>query len=266
MQTGESSGLFIFIQQADAASFVVILLLLFMSVITWYLMLTKFIQQWRANRLIAQSSDIFWSAPSLSAASLSLEQHAGVDSFTRMARQGIDATAHYREYVHCPLVGPSEQPDKPQPDKPDEGVTLSEFVTRALRRAIALETAQLESGLTMLASIAGTAPFVGLFGTVWGIYHALINIGASGQNTIDAVAGPLGEALIMTAAGLAVAIPAVLGYNALVRSNRVALFHLDSLAYDLHAYLTTGARINTQHFAVRNKVESLSVKQAGATS
>jgi len=261
MQTGESSGLFIFIQQADAASFVVILLLLLMSVITWYLMLTKFIQRWQANRLLAQSSDIFWGAPSLSAASLSLEQHAGVDSFTRMARQGIDATAHYREYVHCPLVGPGEQSDKP-----DEGVTLSEFVTRALRRAIALETAQLESGLTMLASIAGTAPFVGLFGTVWGIYHALINIGASGQNTIDAVAGPLGEALIMTAAGLAVAIPAVLGYNALVRSNRVALFHLDSLAYDLHAYLTTGARINTQHFAVRNKVEALSVKQAGATS
>lgn len=255
MQTGESSGLFIFIQQADAASFVVILLLLLMSVITWYLMLTKFIQRWQANRLLAQSSDIFWRAPSLSAASLSLEQHAGVDSFTRMARQGIDATAHYREYV----LGE-------QSDKPDEGVTLSEFVTRALRRAIALETARLESGLTILASIAGTAPFVGLFGTVWGIYHALINIGASGQNTIDAVAGPLGEALIMTAAGLAVAIPAVLGYNALVRSNRVALFHLDSLAYDLHAYLTTGARINTQHFAVRNKVESLSVKQAGVTS
>lgn len=255
MQTSESSGLFIFIQQADAASFVVILLLLLMSVITWYLMLTKFIQGWRATKLIAQSADIFWRAPSLSAASLSLKQHAGVDSFTRMARQGIDATAHYREYV------PSQQPDKP-----DEGVTLSEFVTRALRRAIALETARLESGLTILASIAGTAPFVGLFGTVWGIYHALINIGASGQNTIDAVAGPLGEALIMTAAGLAVAIPAVLGYNALVRSNRVALFHLDSLAYDLHAYLTTGARINTQHFAARKKVESLSVKQAGATS
>ncbi len=255
MQTGESSGLFIFIQQADAVSFVVILLLLLMSVITWYLILTRFIQRRQANRLIAQSSDIFWDASSLSAASLSLEQHTGVDSFTRMARQGIDATAHYREYV------PSEQSDKP-----DEGVTLSEFVTRALRRAIALETARLESGLTMLASIAGTAPFVGLFGTVWGIYHALINIGASGQNTIDAVAGPLGEALIMTAAGLVVAIPAVLGYNALVRSNRVALFHLDSLAYDLHAYLTTGARINTQHFAARKKVESLPVKQAGTTS
>jgi biopolymer transport protein ExbB len=254
MQTGDSSGLLRFIQQADAASFIVIILLLLMSVITWYVMLTKFIQRLRANKLIAQSSDIFWSAPSISAASLNLEQHGGVNSFTRIVRQGIDSTAHYREYI------PSEQPGKP-----DEGVTLSEFVTRALRRAIALETAQLESGLTMLASIAGTAPFIGLFGTVWGIYHALINIGMHGQSTLDAVAGPLGEALIMTAAGLAVAIPAVLGYNALVRSNRMALFHLDSLAYDLHAYLTTGARINGQHFAIRNKVDTLSIKQAGTT-
>jgi biopolymer transport protein ExbB len=96
----------------------------------------------------------------------------------------------------------------------------------------------------MLASVGSTAPFVGLFGTVWGVYHALINIGMSGQGTLDKVAGPVGEALIMTAAGLAVAIPAVLAYNTLVRSNRLVLAQLDSFAHDLFAFLTTGSHVN----------------------
>ena len=99
----------------------------------------------------------------------------------------------------------------------------------------------MESGLTVLASVGSTAPFVGLFGTVWGVYHALINIGMSGQGTLDKVAGPVGEALVMTALGLAVAIPAVLAYNAMVRGNRVVLAQLDSFAHDLFAFLTTGA-------------------------
>ncbi|MGP1692698.1 MAG: MotA/TolQ/ExbB proton channel family protein, partial [Giesbergeria sp.] len=95
-----------------------------------------------------------------------------------------------------------------------------------------------------LASVGSTAPFLGLFGTVWGIYHALIAIGTSGQSTIDKVAGPVGEALIMTALGLAVAIPAVLGYNALVRGNKFILVRMNSFAHDLHAYFVTGARIS----------------------
>ena len=97
----------------------------------------------------------------------------------------------------------------------------------------------------MLASVGSTAPFVGLFGTVWGIYHALMGIGAAGQATIDKVAGPIGEALIMTALGLAVAIPAVLGYNALVRGNKAILTKLNRFAHDLHAYLVTGARVRS---------------------
>jgi len=95
----------------------------------------------------------------------------------------------------------------------------------------------------VLASVGSTAPFVGLFGTVWGIYHALVAIGTAGQATIDKVAGPVGEALIMTALGLAVAIPAVLGYNALVRGNKGVLFKLNRFAHDLHGHFVTGARV-----------------------
>ena len=240
----------IFLAGADAASMTIMFLLLAMSIATWYLILSKFLQRWRNQKLIVLAVGHFWHASSVSAASPHLARHAGGDSFSRMAQQGIAAAAHYRQHIS---------------GKQDEGVTLSEFMTRALRRAIALETTRQEFGLTILASIAGTAPFVGLFGTVWGIYHALISIGARGQNTLDAVAGPLGEALIMTAAGLAVAIPAVLGYNALVRSNRIYLSHLDTWAYDLHAYLTTGARINAPHFvADRSAIDSVA-KQAEGT-
>lgn len=106
-------------------------------------------------------------------------------------------------------------------------------------------TARLQAGLAILASVGSTAPFIGLFGTVWGIYHALMSIGSAGQATIDKVAGPIGEALIMTALGLAVAIPAVLGYNALVRGNKFVLTKLNSFAHDLHAYFVTGARVQS---------------------
>ncbi len=228
MQTNNSTGFSAFLAAADGVSITIILLLLLMSVATWYLILAKFIQRWQIQRLIILSADSFWNARSLETAASRLEQQAGADPFSRMARQGIAAAAHCQHHV---------------PDNLGEACTLSEFVTRALRRAIANETARLEAGLTLLASVGSTAPFVGLFGTVWGIYHALIGIGARGQTNLDAVAGPVGEALIMTAAGLAVAIPAVLAYNALVRSNRLILAELDAGAHDLHAYLTTGARV-----------------------
>ena len=127
--------------------------------------------------------------------------------------------------------------------KLDEAGSPAEFITRAMRRVVDEETSRMESGLTVLASVGSTAPFVGLFGTVWGVYHALINIGLSGQGTLDKVAGPVGEALVMTALGLAVAIPAVLAYNTLVRANRVVLAQLDSFAHDLFAFLTTGAHV-----------------------
>ena len=130
--------------------------------------------------------------------------------------------------------------------------------------SIALSTAALESGLTVLASIGSTAPFVGLFGTVWGIYHALVNISVSGMATLDKVAGPVGEALIMTAFGLFVAIPAVLAYNAITRANRVELSELDAFAHDLHAWFATGARIAAVPGAAPRAAEVATGTPAGA--
>jgi biopolymer transport protein ExbB len=118
-----------------------------------------------------------------------------------------------------------------------------ETLTRALRARINRAASRLEFGQTLLASVGSTAPFVGLFGTVWGIYRALLNIAASGQIAIDRVAGPMGEALIMTAFGLAVAIPAVLAYNAFTRVNRIVLAQLDAFAHDLHSTVISGVRL-----------------------
>jgi biopolymer transport protein ExbB len=126
-----------------------------------------------------------------------------------------------------------------------DSLDASDWISRALRNSIDSTTGKLQTGLAVLASVGSTAPFVGLFGTVWGIYHALMKIGAAGQASIDQVAGPIGEALIMTALGLAVAIPAVLGYNALVRGNKHILAKLGRFAHDLHAYHVTGARVTT---------------------
>ena len=120
---------------------------------------------------------------------------------------------------------------------------IKERVSFRLERLVAACGRNMSSGTGVLATIGSTAPFVGLFGTVWGIYHALMSIGAAGQASIDKVAGPIGEALIMTALGLAVAIPAVLGYNALVRGNKFTLAKLGRFAHDLHAFYVTGARV-----------------------
>jgi biopolymer transport protein ExbB len=124
-----------------------------------------------------------------------------------------------------------------------EALNRSEFIDRALRQAVTRESAKLEDGLTLLATVGSTAPFVGLLGTVWGIYHALLAIGASGNAGIEAVAGPVGEALIMTAIGLAVAIPAVIAYNAFNRQNRTTNAKFDTFAHDLHDFFATGARV-----------------------
>ena len=150
-----------------------------------------------------------------------------VEPFSHLVRHGLRAAEQYRTRGAQGLVetGPAD-----------------DFLTRSLRRAIEQTTARMESGLTVLASIGSAAPFVGLFGTVWGIYHALLAIGMSGQGTLDKVAGPVGEALIMTAIGLAVAIPAVLAYNAFTRNNRVVLSELDAFAHDVFTFMSTGHR------------------------
>ena len=211
--------------QGDEITHVVAYLLLAMSLLSWYFILSK---AWTALR-IRQSSgalDAFWKAPSLDEA---VKLLVNVD----------------REKVYAPLAlhGIEAANVSGQPGSLNAGIDPGELITRTLRREITRATSRLEAGLTILASVGATAPFVGLLGTVWGIYHALEAVSLAGTVQIDKVAGPVGESLIMTALGLTVAIPAVLAYNAFTRVNRVTLAELDAFAHDIHAHLTTGARV-----------------------
>jgi biopolymer transport protein ExbB len=198
-----------FIAQTDGVGKFLLVMLLAMSVLSWYLIVVKALAGWLERRRSNGFLELFSRSPSTSVVRRHLEETRQDDSFSRLASHAVSA----------------------------RGRGDGEFLIRAMRRVMDEETVRHESGLTALASVGATAPFVGLFGTVWGVYHALVNIGLSGQGTLDKVAGPVGEALIMTALGLAVAIPAVLAYNAFVRANRVVLARLDAFAHDLLAVL-----------------------------
>jgi biopolymer transport protein ExbB len=221
---GTALGLGHFWAQADALIRFTAWLLLAMSVGSWFVILWKALAWWRVRRA-AHALEAFWQARSIDEAVAQLKPLDGEQIFVPLAASAA-ATA----------TAPAGD------DTLSAQMNRSEWLTRALRQRINEAAARLEAGLTFLASVGATAPFVGLFGTVWGIYHALIGIAATGAISIEKVAGPVGEALIMTAFGLAVAIPAVLGYNAFTRVNRLVLAQLDGFAHDLHAYFTVGAR------------------------
>ena len=213
--------------QGDFVSRSVAILLLLMSVASWAVIIIKALALVKMKKY-ASKAEGFWHSEDLGIALDKLGMEAD-NPFRTMALEGREAVAHHRKTC----------------DHLHDTLDISDWVSRTLRNSIDDSTARFQSGLAILASVGSTAPFVGLFGTVWGIYHALIAIGTSGHSTIDKVAGPVGEALIMTALGLAVAIPAVLGYNALVRGNKFILVRMNSFAHDLHAYFVTGARIST---------------------
>jgi len=230
-----------FWSQGDYISHLVALILIAMSVLTWTVLILKIIAHAR-QKIFSQRIELFWHSPSLKEGMKTLGTTAN-NAFFLLAQDGIDSVHHLnRSSEHPHHSGPDHGDEKQLHDQLD----LSDWVTRALRNSAESSLARLQSGLTFLASIGSTAPFIGLFGTVWGIYHALARIGASGQTSLDQVAGPIGEALIMTALGLAVAIPAVLAYNALVRTNKKIASALNRFAYDLHAYLVTGARVEAK--------------------
>jgi biopolymer transport protein ExbB len=213
-------------QQGDIVTKAVAVLLLAMSLASWMVIIIKALDLVKYKKQANVAGD-FWHSEDFAAGLAKLGNDVA-NPFRQIALEGREATAHHRNtkaHLH-------------------DSLDVSDWVTRCLRNTIDEFTAKAQAGLAILASVGSTAPFVGLFGTVWGIYHALLSIGASGQATIDKVAGPVGEALIMTALGLAVAIPAVLGYNALVRGNKSVLGKLNSFAHDLHAYFVTGARVN----------------------
>ncbi len=205
----------------------VLIILVIMSLGTWYIMITKYFEQARlfaANRAATRD---FWTKPTVSEGAQSLKS---TSPFRYIADTGIAATEHHEGTL-------------------TESIDLNEWVTMSIQRSVELITSRLQGGLAFLATVGSTAPFVGLFGTVWGIYHALTAIGIAGQASIDKVAGPVGEALIMTAIGLATAVPAVLGYNWLVRRNKGATERVRNFSSDLHSILLGGVRVGTQAVA-----------------
>ena len=228
METTQALGWANFFSQSDAVGKGLLVVLLIMSVTTWYFIASKAVHTYSVRRRTAAFLARFWDAASLEVVARDLEEHHPDEPFSHLAWHAIVAARHHEHHGANRL---------------NEAGSAADFLSRAMRRVLDEETARLESWLTVLASIGSTAPFIGLFGTVWGVYHALVSIGMSGQGTLDKVAGPVGEALIMTALGLAVAIPAVLAYNACVRSNRMVLAKLDAYAHDLFAFLTTGSHV-----------------------
>ena len=217
------------IHHFDFLAWAVFLILLTMSLLSWYFIVANFIRNMMVRNRADKVIGAFWNTPSAQDAIREMEQQPKGEPFSKIALDCASAAAHHQRSDGGKLA---------------ESLNRSEFIDRALRQAVARESLRLEGGLTLLATVGSSAPFVGLLGTVWGIYHALIRIGASGNASIGAVAGPVGEALIMTAFGLFTAIPAVLAYNFFVRSNRLTYAKFDEFAHDLHDFFATGARVD----------------------
>jgi biopolymer transport protein ExbB len=219
-----------FIVQSDGVGKTLLTILVLMSIASWTIIAIKGLNAVLRRSRSDSFLTFFWNATSLQAVEQQLVRQAPQDPFSHLTHQAISAQAHHAKYGAAKLK---------------EAGSGAEFVTRTIKKVLDEETTRLENGLTLLATVGATAPFVGLFGTVWGVYHALIAIGMSGAGTLDKVAGPVGEALIMTGLGLAVAIPAVMGYNWLTRSNRVVLSKLDAFAYELLTFVLMGQTLSS---------------------
>ena len=201
-------------KQGDFVARGTLITLLLMSIGTWYIAIAKLIEQAKLYRQATESAK-FWKAQTVPEGIRSLHEQS---AFRYIAEQGTRAAEHHKGTLM-------------------EQVDLNAWISMSVQRAVDRIGNRLQNGLAFLATVGSTAPFVGLFGTVWGIYHALTAIGIAGQASIDKVAGPVGEALIMTAFGLAVAVPAVLGYNWLVRRNKVAMELVRHFGGELHVLL-----------------------------
>lgn len=232
-----SLGFAHFLAHGDGVARFILGVLLVMSVGTWYLIVAKGIQVFRLRRRGKVFLDAFWKAPNLEAVARRIREDGVTEPFSHLVHHGFTAI---EQYSRC-RTGHGSGGECASARLIDSGAA-DELLTRALKRAIEEDRSRLEFGQTFLATVASSAPFVGLFGTVWGIYHALIAISLSGQSTLDKVAGPVGEALIMTGIGLAVAVPAAIAYNIFARANRNVLSRLNAFAYDVFVFLTTGVK------------------------
>ena len=197
-----------------------LIILVIMSMGSWYVIFTKLFEQRAMLKSATSSADSFWKASSVKAGVTALEEGS---AFRYIAEQGIKAADHHEGTMV-------------------ESIDKHTWIGMSIQRAVDNINSRLQDGLAFLATVGSTAPFVGLFGTVWGIYHALTAIGVSGQASIDKVAGPVGEALIMTAFGLAVAVPAVMGYNWLIRRNKTVMEKVNAFSGDLHNVLLAGKK------------------------
>jgi biopolymer transport protein ExbB len=206
-----------FLAQTDAVGWLVLAALLVLSMLSWYFIVTKTLSNYRAQHEAEAFLSRFRMSP------FQMSEAPTDNAFSRLAGECMRSLADAHSH------------------KLEQAGGLAEFLTRTLNTQIDQEAAEAERGLTVLASAGSAAPYIGLFGTVWGIYHALLQIGLSGQGTLDKVAGPVGEALIMTALGLAVAIPASLAYNAFGRRNRLWLARLEAFAHELYVIMVVKA-------------------------
>jgi biopolymer transport protein ExbB len=209
-----------------------LIILSIMSIGSWYIIVTKIFDQQKIFKQQKETAAKFWKASSIAAGTATLTEGS---PFRFIAESGTKATAHHDGALL-------------------EQIDLSTWVTMSIQRAVDKVQSRLSDGLSFLATVGSTAPFIGLFGTVWGIYGALTNIGMTGNASIDKVAGPVGEALIMTAFGLLVAVPAVLGYNWLLRRNKTAMEDVRSFSADVHSVLISGAMSTSNAAASSKKV------------
>ena len=214
-----------------------LIILAIMSMGSWYIMITKLLDQMKIFKQSKETNQKFWKAPSIAAGSAQLTEGS---PFRFIAETGTKATQHHDGALL-------------------EQIDLSSWVTMQIQRAVDKVQSRLTDGLSFLATVGSTSPFIGLFGTVWGIYNALTNIGMTGNASIDKVAGPVGEALIMTAFGLFVAVPAVLGYNWLVRRNKTAMEDVRSFSADVHSVLISGA----MHTSEAARAQGAAAKKVG---
>jgi biopolymer transport protein ExbB len=207
-------------EQGDAVAHGTLIIMLIMSMGSWYVIFTKLYEQGKMLKSARSSTEAFWKASSVKEGLHALEEGSASRFITE---QALKADDHHEGTMVATI-------------------DRHTWVSMNIDRAVGSVQSRLQGGLAILATVGSTAPFVGLFGTVWGIYNALVKIGISGQASIDKVAGPVGEALIMTAIGLAVAVPAVMGYNWLIRRNKAIMDATRAFAADLHSVLIAGKR------------------------
>jgi biopolymer transport protein ExbB len=207
-------------KQGDFVAKGTLIIMIIMSIGSWYIIFTKLFEQQKLLKASNAIGDSFWKASSMKQATGTLDEGS---AFRYIAEQGVKADEHHEGT----LV---------------EAIDRHTWISMSVERAVGNINSRLQDGLAFLATVGSTAPFVGLFGTVWGIYHALTAIGIAGQASIDKVAGPVGEALIMTAIGLAVAVPAVMGYNWLIRRNKTVMERIRAFSGDVHNVLLAGKR------------------------